>query len=214
MSGERRKLSFTDRRKIESERKKRQLECKNRQKDAAKKARFIWSKAEPIHDSGQHPYLIRKHIKPYLARLYKGALLIPIFNESRELVNLQFIDASGNKRFLAGGKKQGCFSVIGDSAKAERERLLICEGYATGASLHKELGVFVMVAMDAGNLEPVAQAARRLFPEAEIIVAGDNDESGKGQTEAGKAALAVGGKYLIPDQIGADWNDVLSAGVA
>jgi len=205
-------LSLSMRRQIESDRKLRNLERKQRQKEAAKKARFIWSKAKPIDDSGQHPYLIRKQIKPYLARLYKSALLIPLFNESRELVNLQFIDADGNKRFLAGGKKQGCFSVIGDSAKAER--LLICEGYATGASLHKELGLFVVVAMDAGNLEPVAQAARRLFPKAEIIVAGDNDVSGKGQAEASKAALAVSGKYLIPDQAGADWNDVLSAGVA
>jgi len=36
----------------------------------------------------------------------------------------------------------------------------------------------------------------------------------KGQAEASKAALAVSGKYLIPDQAGADWNDVLSVGVA
>jgi len=205
-------LSLSMRRQIEENRKLRNLERKHRQNEAAKKAQFIWQRAKPFNESNQHPYLIRKQIKPYLARLYKSALLIPVFNESRELVNLQFIDADGNKRFLAGGKKQGCFSVIGDSAKAER--LLICEGYATGASLHKELGLFVVVAMDAGNLEPVAQAARRLFPKAEIIVAGDNDVSGKGQAEASKAALAVNGKYLIPDQAGADWNDVLSAGVA
>lgn len=205
-------LSLSMRRQIESDRKLRNLERKQRQKEAATKAQFIWQRAKPFNESSRHPYLIRKQINPYLARLYKSALLIPLFNESRELVNLQFIDSDGNKRFLTGGKKQGCFSVIGDSAKAER--LLICEGYATGASLHKELGLFVVVAMDAGNLEPVAQAARRLFPEAEIIVAGDNDVSGKGQAEASKAALAVSGKYLIPDQAGADWNDVLSAGVA
>jgi len=214
LSVQREPLSLSMRRQIEDHRKRRNLERKYRQKETAKKAQFIWQRAELFNESSQHPYLIRKQIKPYLARLYKGALLIPLFNESRELVNLQFIDADGNKRILAGGKKQGCFSVIGDSAKAERERLLICEGYATGASLHKELGVFVMVAMDAGNLEPVAQAARRLFPEADIIIAGDNDASGKGQAEASKAALAVNGKYLIPDQAGADWNDVLSAGVA
>lgn len=64
--------------------------------------------------------------------------------------------------------------------------------------------------MDAGNLEPVAQAARRLFPDAEIIIAGDNDESGTGQAAAHKAALAVGGKVLIPTQGGKDWNDVLT----
>lgn len=88
--------------------------------------------------------------------------------------------------------------------------MLICEGWATGASLHEELGVFVMVAMDAGNLAPVAQAARRLFPDAEIIIAGDNDESGTGQAAAQNAALAVGGKVLIPQQSGVDWNDILT----
>lgn len=141
-------------------------------------------------------------------RRYSGTLVIPLYNESRELVNLQFIDADGNKRFLAGGKKKECFSVIGNST--DIERLLICEGWATGASLHEELGVFVMVAMDAGNLEAVAQAARRLFPHAEIIIAGDNDASGTGQTAANKAALSVGGKVLIPPQTGQDWNDVLT----
>jgi len=67
-----------------------------------------------------------------------------------------------------------------------------------------------MVAMDAGNLAPVAQAARRLFPDAEIIIAGDNDESGTGQAAAQNAALAVGGKVLIPQQSGVDWNDILT----
>jgi putative DNA primase/helicase len=136
--------------------------------------------------------------------------VIRIFNESRELVSLQFIDANGNKRFLSGGKKKGCFSVIGKPSKA---RLLICEGYATGASLHQELGLFVMVAMDAGNLEPVALAARRMFPDYEITIMGDNDANGIGQTAAIRAALAAGGKHLIPGTTGYDWNDSLSTGL-
>jgi len=39
---------------------------------------------------------------------------------------------------------------------------------------------------------------------------GDNDESGKGQTEARKAALACGGRYLIPEVPGQDWNDTIN----
>jgi len=200
------------RRQIEAERQRRKAEQYRRQTQAAERARATWRKSTPIASTGAHPYLIRKAIKPYRARMYRGALVIPLFDPSRELVNLQFIDADGGKRFLAGGRKQGCFSVIGKPS--ESGPLLICEGFATGASLHAETGLFILVAMDAGNLEPVAKAARRLFPEAEIIVAGDNDESGTGQAAARKAALAAGGKILIPDRPGADWNDMVTVGGA
>ncbi|QPK65160.1 toprim domain-containing protein [Methylomonas sp. LL1] len=212
LAGERRTLTPSERRQIETERKKRQRERHQRQKAAAEKARAIWHKANPIPSTRHHGYLIKKGVKPFQVRHYNEALVILLYNESREPVNLQFIDAAGNKRFLAGGKKKGCFSVIGSATGADK--VVICEGWATGASLHEELGVFVMVAMDAGNLEPVALVTRRLFPDAEIIIAGDNDESGTGQAAARKAALAVGGKYLIPEQAGADWNDVIAAGGA
>ena len=135
---------------------------------------------------------------------------MPIYSEARELVSLQFIDADGGKMLLSGGRKRGCFSPIGDFSSVTK--LLIAEGYATAASLHESLNLPVLVAIDAGNLEPVALAARRLFPKAEIIVMGDNDESGKGQTEARKAALACGGSYLIPTTLGHDWNDAINAG--
>lgn len=212
LSGERKTLSLSERKQIERERIKRQSERKQRQQAAVERARGIWHHAKPVLNKQDHAYLIKKAIKPYGLRKSYGRLLIPLYSESRELVNLQFIDADGNKRFLSGGKKKACFAVIGESTGISR--LLICEGWATGASLHDELGVFVMVAMDAGNLEPVAQAARRLFPNAKIIIAGDNDDHGKGQTEARKAALAVGGKVLIPEQSGQDWNDVLTMGGA
>jgi putative DNA primase/helicase len=210
LSGKREPLSLSMRRRIEEERKKRQSERKQRQKEVAQKARGIWHRSEQIQKTDDHPYLISKRIKPYQARLYNGFLVVPLYNEARELVNLQFIDKEGNKRFLSGGKKRECFCVIG--ASQQSDKILICEGYATGVSLHTKTGLFVMVAMDAGNLEPVAQAARRLFPDAEIIIAGDNDESGTGQAAARKAALAAGGKILIPDKPGADWNDMVTSG--
>ena len=39
---------------------------------------------------------------------------------------------------------------------------------------------------------------------------GDNDVSGVGQAATRDAALAIGGKYLIPETIGHDWNDVVN----
>lgn len=203
------RLSLAERRQISEEQKRRQNERRALQKQTAERAASIWKAARPVFSADDHPYLLRKGVKPLGLRIsWNGRLIVPLYDEARKLMNLQFIDADGGKRFLRHGKKKHCFSVIGHSA--DIKRLLICEGWATGASLHEELGIFVMVAMDAGNLEPVALATRRLFPQAEIIIAGDNDESGTGQTAANKAALAVGGKVLLPPNAGQDWNDVLT----
>jgi putative DNA primase/helicase len=88
--------------------------------------------------------------------------------------------------------------------------LLVCEGFATGASLFEVTGIPVLVALDAGNLESVAMAARSLWPDATIVIAGDNDESGTGQKAAKSAALACGGKCIIPSTRNADWNDFIN----
>jgi putative DNA primase/helicase len=194
---------------IEAERKRRKAEQQERQILTANKARLIWGKAKPITEQCQHPYVVQKSIHPYRVRVYKESLVIRIYDSEKKLVNLQFINAEGNKRFLSGGKKKSCFSVIGEKVG---DTLLICEGFSTGASLHQATGLFIVIALDAGNLEPVALVIRNLYPDDQIIIAGDNDESGTGQKAARSAALAVGGKYILPDQTGHDWNDALNAG--
>jgi putative DNA primase/helicase len=201
-------LSAQDRAEIEAKRQKREIEQQKRQRQAAATARRYWGKSKPIKDQSEHKYLIKKDNQPHNSRLYGEALTIPIYDEARQLVNLQFINPDGTKRFLPGGRKKGCFSVIGKPEASKK--LLICEGWATGASLHEHTGLFVVVALDAGNLEPVAKAIKALLPDHQLIIAGDNDENGTGQLKARAAALAVGGSYLIPDQTGKDWNDVLT----
>lgn len=49
-----------------------------------------------------------------------------------------------------------------------------------------------------------------LYPNHELIICGDNDESGTGQKAARAAALAVGGKYLLPPIVGQDFNDAIN----
>ncbi len=208
-NGKRQRMTETMRRMIANEKAKRQLESVQCQHDAADKAKFVWSRGTPILYR-THPYLIKKQIDPYGLRLSRdNVLMVPMFDGRNKLVNLQFIDAAGNKRFLSGGRKKGCFAVIGKYQSGKP--ILICEGWATGASLHQHYGLFVVVALDAGNLEPVAVNIRKRAPHAEIIIMGDNDVSGVGQTFARKAALALRGKYKIPSTPGNDWNDELNA---
>lgn len=192
--------------KIEEARQRRESERLQAHKKAAEKAAYIWREAVPAIN---HQYLIRKHIQPHGTRIYKGALVVPIHNEADRLVNLQFISPEGVKRFLSGGRKRGCFFTIGDLAT-----VLICEGFATGASLHEETKQRVVVAFDSGNLLSVSRNIRELSPDSEIIICADNDISGVGQAKAKEAALAVGGKILIPPKAGCDWNDCITGGAA
>ena len=186
----------------------RDAEQRQRHATAAIKAIDIWNRSKPITEQSKHAYLVTKRIQPQGARIYGDALVVPINNESNELVNLQFIAKDGSKKFLSGGRKRGCFHIIGDLS----QHILICEGFATGASLFENCGQRVVVAFDAGNLLPVAKNIKELSPNSAIIICGDNDLSGIGQTKAKEAALAIGGKVLIPPTPGNDWNDVLSGG--
>jgi len=95
--------------------------------------------------------------------------------------------------------------------QAEPGRILIAEGFATGVSLHEWFKQPCIVAFNAGNLEPVAKRIRALYPNHELIICGDNDESGAGQKAARAAALAVGGRYLLPPIVGTDFNDTINA---
>ncbi|WP_410489839.1 toprim domain-containing protein [Aeromonas hydrophila] len=121
-----------------------------------------------------------------------------------ELVNVQLIRDDGTKRYLAGGQKAAAFQRIEGG-----ELVAVVEGYATGLSVHLASGATVYCAMDCGNLQAVADIARRQHPDAQILLCGDNDahtEGNPGKTKAEQAATAVGGLVALPPVAG-DWND-------
>ena len=175
---------------------------------AVRKSAYLWNHSTPAID---HPYLSKKRIKPYMTRIYKGSLVIPMKDESNNLVCLQFIADDGDKVMMGGGIAKGGFLPFGDLT-TDSKTILICEGFATGASLYENKGLFTFVAFSAGNLINVAKIVKQHYPDSEIIICGDNDHSGVGQKAARAAALAVGGKYLLPPVVGTDFNDVLNGG--
>ncbi|PTQ76740.1 putative DNA primase/helicase [Nitrosomonas oligotropha] len=207
-SGNAASVSYAFSEQIREAKKQRETEIFQKHEETAKKAVHIWGKSKQIANQSDHQYLVNKRIQPNGARIYGNALVIPIYNESDKLVNLQFINTRGEKRFLSGGRKRGCFHIIGNLLS----KILICEGFATGASLHEDSKQRVVVAFDAGNLLTVAKNIRDLSQDSEIIICGDNDLSGVGQSKAREAALAIGGKVLIPKIPGKDWNDLIAGG--
>jgi putative DNA primase/helicase len=155
-----------------SDKKRKQREEEAIRYEAKLKAASIWKAAAASDDS--HPYLKKKKIGANGARVYEGALTIPV-RSMGELVGLQFIPPDGkDKRFLSGTPTRGAYSTIGPLPESAIT-IIICEGFATGATLFESTGYPVMVAFNAGNLEPVAKAVRADMPNAKIIIAADDD---------------------------------------
>lgn len=119
-----------------------------------------------------------------------------------ELWNVERIssDAGTPKKGLFGGRRKGCFHLIGQPQEAGP--LVICEGFATGASIREATGYPVAVSFNAGNLQAVALALRAKFPQARLILAADDDwkrtEGNIGMDKATAAAQEVGARLAVP----------------
>jgi hypothetical protein len=134
-----------------------------------------------------------------------AALVVPAMDAEGNVQSLQFIQPDGSKRFLKdAGTTGSSFTIHG----SEPGVIAVVEGVATGASVQAATGWSVVCAFSAGNLGKVAEQVRGKFPNARIIIAGDNDESGAGEKYGRAAAEAVGGRYVQPEAVGHDWNDV------
>ena len=176
------------RRQSEAERKRLQEEC-------GRKSLELWERGRPA--SEEHPYVARKGITPYGARQVDKRLLMPVVNETGALLGLQFIAEDGSKRFKVGTPTKGNFFLIGEP----NQRILVCEGYATGCTLHEATGEAVAVAFNAGNLVFVAEVIKNKYKDLTVIVCADDDhmtDGNPGMTKASEAAKAVEGLLAVP----------------
>ena len=159
-----------------------------------------------------HTYFIKKRVyKNYgLKQDRFGNLLMPLFDINEKFWSLQRIFPNGNKmigallsneqkqngeKLLA--KKRGNFFVLSDDmdiydknlVKLNIEALLkynkvyLCEGFATAASVCEACKMPVIVGIDVGNLEFVVQNFSARFCNIHIIIAADNDS--KKEKESG-----------------------------
>lgn len=154
----------------------REMEVEKDQKDAAEAALAAWNRIEPTNKVSE--YLSRKKIDNLYGSKFTeaGSLIVPIHDINGHLTSLQSInDATGEKKFYSGGKIKGCFHTIGDIE--DSDYILICEGFATGCSVHMATGKPVIVAFQSTNLENVAIEIANKYRglNKKIIIAGDDD---------------------------------------
>lgn len=165
----------------------------------SKQALAIWRKAQPA--SSAYPYLLKKNVTPYLARMNQDDLIIPVHDVNNKLWSVQFIAPNGEKRFLKGGRKHGLFCSLTCKVHdlAHKDKVLVCEGFATGATIATlEPNHAVIVAFDAGNLDPVVDALLSRFPDLPIELIADNDRKAQLKTGVNTGivkAEAVAKKY-------------------
>lgn len=184
---------------------------------AAVTATQMWNEAV----EADHPYLERKGINCLGARVLGDMLLVPMKHSAKQLVGLQRIWPDGTKRFIKGSPLAGAYMTIGTPTKDGT--VVICEGYATGASIHMATGYCVVVAFNSGNLAEVSQKIRKALPSARLIIAGDDDaftvrppnhvQAGQPWNPGIEAATATGFPVYLPvwqgeRDRGTDFNDL------
>lgn len=184
----------------------------NAARRAANRASALFNR---MPETGRSAYLERKQIVGRGVRYAprSGAVLVPMSNVRDQIVGLQVIypekqpDTGRDKSYWPYGmSKEGAFHLIGPYPEPG-EPVLVCEGYATGASLHMATSLTVIIAFDAGNLSVVAKAMRERYPGRALIVCRDDDWKTKrpngepwnpGEEKGCNAALIVGGQVVGP----------------
>lgn len=194
--------------------------------DAASRAQSLWDNAKPATDD--HPYLLRKNVSAIgLRQDTNDNLIIPMYyynpdKQQTTLVNVQTIAPDSEKLFLKGGLVSGAYFTIGSAAMFSGGVILICEGYATAATVFDAMSYSlpVIVAFNAHNLIPVAKAIRAQYPDHRIIICADDDsatalkmrdkdiaegkepkplvEYNAGIRDGKLAAIAVNGELVVP----------------
>jgi putative DNA primase/helicase len=166
--------------------------------EKAKEAEARWQAAPRA--SADHPYLIRKKVKPHGLRAEGDNLLIPCGRFGIGIRSLQTIGRDGRKSWMKDAEAGGGFYALGKLQ--DHTTIYIATGFATAATIHEISGHPAVVAFSDSNLLNIAPAIRGKYPNAAIIVCADDDykvEGNPGLRKAREAAASIGARLAIPE---------------
>lgn len=186
---------------VEAADKKRKQEEQIRHEETAAKAFKQWNEADDA--DGSNPYLKRKKVKAYDGvKAHEETLIVPV-TVNDTLASLQYIPPVGKKKFMFGGRTQGCYFKI----KGKDESIIyIAEGYATGATACEATGHSVYVAFSAGNLYEVVSQVKNKYTESKVVILGENNDTFR--IKATQILEGLGIESIYPPDAQDDFNDV------
>jgi len=161
-------------------------ERREQQEEISSKCQELWNAISSASDD--HSYLKSKGVKAHGIKVHPtdNGLIIPIYIDGK-ISSLQGINEDGCKSFRPGGKVSGGSFLIGIAGPV----MLLCEGYATGASLHEATGLPTIVAFNANNLSKVAMRLKEAYPDTRFVSCADNDQFTTGNPGLSKAREAA-----------------------
>lgn len=189
------------------------------QQQVAQRAAEEWAQLPEATSS--HAFLHGKGIDGHGLKVDQdGRLVMALADVDGRLWSLLRINDSGETAITDGGRFLGCFGQVGpeDAAKP----IVIAESYAAAATVHEATGLPTVSALNAGNLEMVAQAMRVKHPERQVFIAGEIGhltelaaEANAAKSRFAKTAQAIGAHLLLPrfgaEESGTDWNDLAAS---
>ncbi len=157
------------------------------------KAQAFWNKCKP---TTSHAYAVKKGVTIDRERVYDDLLLIPGLDADNEICTVQMIQPDGTKRFLKGCKAKGVHYFIGKPVDGV---LYICEGWATGKTIHAATSHAVAVAFSSVFFKEIARIMREKFPDITLVIAADNDKNCNAIKKAEEAALQYDAWVVFPE---------------
>lgn len=193
-------LSEEDRRKRVEWQAREEERTRAQQAAAIAAASRRWERATPI--DGANPYLDRKQIAPYGARTEGDNLLVPMWDANGDICNVQVIAPDGTKRFQKDCPTVGARFYIGG---AFERRIIVCEGFATAASVYDATVDHVCVAFSQGQIGNIAREFIAIG--RDVVIAADR--------KALEAMTRLGNELGVPVVVppasldkGDDFNDL------
>ncbi len=197
------------------------------------------SKAAVLFQRGRlagedHPYLLRQKVRPtetlreidiavakqvlgyhpsVKGEPMEGRLLLAPFGKfkdgKRYIASVEMIDEKGRKAGNAGGERSDGYWSAAKLPDGDGEgiTILIGEGVATVCSARQATEHHAVAALSSSNLKATAQRLSENYPKASLVILAD---IGNGQSDAEKAAQAVGCRIafpVLPKGAGKDFND-------
>lgn len=233
------KVADLEKQSRENAAKKEAEDAKDKERISAYSTSYI-SKLPAMEENFPHSYLINKGVPAIGLKLDGDLAVIPMSDIDGKIWSYQTITPEGEKKYKYGGRKTGCFFLIGELS--DEQPVAVMEGYATGVTVHMATGITVAIAFDSGNLLEVAKAFKESGKTSNIIIGGDDDRFLKcsvgwtkegnyfhsnpavnegalpnaGRIKAIEAAEAVGGEVIFPKfkgnaYTGTDFNDLMKS---